>query len=114
MTWVAWTSAHWQELSSGGKLAVSPWLTHPRLAGFYPIDIATPEGQSLDWGLSLTDGSRIHVHEFSDGTLVAHRDRFDPQRGLGPMLAHLLTETFVGPLVGAIVLFAVIRGSERA
>ncbi len=45
----------------------------------------------------MDDGSRVHVHEFPDGRRFVHRDRHDPDQGFGHMLAHLFTETWVGP-----------------
>jgi hypothetical protein len=64
--------------------------------------------------VSCSDGSRIHVHEFPDGRLVAHRDRYDPDAGFGHAVAHLLTETFVGPLVAVGIALVIGRTLEAA
>ncbi len=39
-------------------------------------------GHVYDWVLPLSDGSRIHVHVMPDGSLRAHRDRYDPNAGV--------------------------------
>lgn len=108
MTWYGWIQQSWGRLSAGGKIEAPSWLPSPATAGFAVIAIASPEGQSGDWGLSMNDGSRVHVHVFPDGRRVVHRDRFDPARSIWSMIAHLLTETWVGPVaaVGAGVVLA--------
>lgn len=114
MYWGGWITSCWNELARGSKLQVPGHLPHPRWVGFHAIDVATPEGQCSDWGLSLTDGSRIHVHEYSDGRLVAHRDRFDPAAGFLNAVKHLLTETFVGPALLAVGVVVVLNRAARA
>jgi hypothetical protein len=107
MNWLPWIRAQWSVLTAGRKIIAPTWLPDPRTAGFHPIALATPEGQCADWGLSLTDGSRIHVHDFPNGGRVVHRDRHDPDQGFWNALAHLFTETWVGPagvLTGLVLL----------
>lgn len=107
--WLSWATVHWPSLVGGAKINAPFWLAAPVDAGFEVIEIAHPVGQVRDWGLALTDGSRIHVHEYADGRRVVHRDVHDPKRGLGPMLAHLMQETPYGILalgITAMVLIA--------
>jgi hypothetical protein len=91
--WERWIGQHRDTLASGAKIEV-PWhfgpLTH---AGFRQTSLASQQGQASDWSLSRPDGSRIHVHVYRDGRRVAHRDKFDPDRGIGPALAHLALDT---------------------
>lgn len=112
MTWTEWISGQWPVLASGQKIVAPLWLSHPSAAGFRPIGVATPSGQCADWGLPYPDGSRVHVHEFVDGRIVVHRDRFDPDAGPLSLLAHLLGETFVGPVLVGVLVFAAARGSK--
>ncbi len=107
MNWQPWVHAQWSSLTAGKKIVAPDWLPDPRTSGFRAIALATPEGQCADWGLSMDDGSRVHVHEFPDGRRVVHRDRHDPDQGFWNALAHLFTETWVGPaaLVAGLVLF---------
>lgn len=94
--WTTWISMHWRELLAGTRVPVPAWLGHPEGAGFRRIGWSTPAGQVADWGLSFTDGSRLHVHEFADGRLVAHRDKHDPDAGLEHRLRHFFEETEIG------------------
>jgi hypothetical protein len=96
--WMVWVNQHWQRLVNGEKITAPVWLAMPADAGFEAIEIAHPVGQARDWGLPLSDNSRIHVHEYADGRRVVHRDVHNPKRGLGPMLAHLMQETPYGAL----------------
>lgn len=103
--WMGWINQQWQRLLNGEKIDAPAWLAAPADAGFEAIEIAHPVGQSGDWGLPLTDDSRIHVHEFANGRRVVHRDVHNPKRGLGPMLAHVMQETPYGILalcIGAV------------
>ncbi len=102
MNWSHWIRSRWPELAGGKKVLVPHWLPHPSRVGFRKLRFATPRGQCANWGRSLTDGSRIHLHEFEDGRLVAHRDQYDPTAGLPNLLAHLLAETAVGPMVAVV------------
>lgn len=111
--WVSWINLAWQHLTSGAKVE-APWmLPAPGEAGFELIEIAHPTGQSRDWGMSMADGSRIHIHEFADGRRVVHRDVHDPKRGLGPTLAHLMQETPYGVLaIGlGVLIYANVRSA---
>src|SRR5262245_47815138 len=98
-TWSSWIDLAWPKLREGTKLEAASYLPHPKTAGFSPESIATPHGQCADWVLSFNDGSRIHVHEYSDGRRLVHRDRYDPNQGLGNLIAHLTFETPLVPLV---------------
>ena len=105
--WMAWIHQNWQNLVSGKKIIAPGGFVAPAEAGFEAIGLAHPVGQTRDWGLSMTDGSRIHIHEFANGQRVVHRDKYDPKRGLGSALAHLMQETPYGILacgIGALVL----------
>jgi hypothetical protein len=93
MNWESWIRFRWNELVVGAKLQAPRSLGSPQYAGFRPTRLAAPEGQASDWALAMSDGSRVHVHVYADGRQVAHRDKFDPDRGVGPMLAHLALDT---------------------
>jgi hypothetical protein len=93
MNWESWIGFRWNELVVGAKLEAPRSLGSLPHAGFRPTRLAAPEGQTSNWALPMSDGSRVHVHVYSDGRQVAHRDKFDPERGLGPMLAHLALDT---------------------
>jgi hypothetical protein len=73
---------------------------------------AEPMGQAADYGLSLKDGSRLHVHAYEDGTIRVHRDRIDPANGVLAATRHYLEEapsakvTVTGALVVAGLLTA--------
>jgi hypothetical protein len=98
MNWERW---NWEQLlgqqrdalASGTKIVVPRHFGPLANAGFRPTSLASQEGQASDWALSRPDGSRIHVHVYKDGRRVAHRDKFDPDRGIGPALAHLTLDT---------------------
>lgn len=107
--WMTWVNSNWGTLTSGGRVAVPGGFPHPSLSGFEKPPMAEPDGQVDDWVLSLTDGSRIHVHVMPNGQLIAHRDATDPKGGLLPALWHWATESKSGRLavvVGAAVLIA--------
>lgn len=104
MNWLDWIAVNWTASQQGRKLVAPPWLPHATTAGFQPVRIATPEGQCADWKRSYTDGSRVHVHEFFNGSRTVHRDQYDPDASVGHMLAHLLIETAVGPVLAVILL----------
>ena len=93
MSWINWIRLYWNDLARGAKIEVPHFLDPLAQAGFRPTPLASPEGQASDWALALSDGSRIHVHVYRDGRRVAHRDKFDPARGIGPTLAHLAVDT---------------------
>lgn len=81
MHWEVWMRAVWPALVAGRRVLVPASLPHPGSSGFRTPWLAEPAGQAADWVLSLEDGSRLHVHEFANGALVAHRDATDPKRG---------------------------------
>ncbi|MGH7500430.1 MAG: hypothetical protein ACREL7_01620 [Longimicrobiales bacterium] len=63
--------------------------------------------------LPFTDGSRVHLQEYTDGMRVAHRDKYDPHLSLANLFAHIFEETpwgKVGLAVG--VLAFLIKTSE--
>lgn len=91
--WVNWITEKWSALSAGEKIEAPSWLGAPHQAGFHLIPMAHPVGQVRNWGLAMSDGSRIHIHEFGDGRYVAHRDKHDPSRGFESSVAHLMQET---------------------
>jgi hypothetical protein len=112
-TWVTWITQNWQRLAPGVKIEAPHWFGAPVEAGFEPIGIAHPVGQARDWGMSFTDGSRIHIHEFANGRRVVHRDKHDPRRGLGHAVAHLMQETPYGILgIGVATLFLLANASD--
>lgn len=111
MNWVQWIAANWPALKHGRKLVAPAWLPPARAAGFRPISVATPEGQCADWALPYDDGSRVHVHEFPDGSRNVHRDQYNPDAGLGHMALHLLTETDVGPVLAGVLIVVLVARS---
>lgn len=112
--WVSWIQSNWKSLKSGKKISAPTWLGHPSYAGFRQIDLAARQEQCRDWGLSFDDGSRVHVHEFEDGRLLVHRDRYDPAKSLGSLFAHLLGETVLGPVLLVVGLGVVAQGLSKA
>lgn len=97
--WMALIQANWDRLVVGGRICAPYWYPNPVDAGFSRPWITEDRGQLVDWTLSMSDGSRIHVHEYPDGGFVVHRDEIDPARGILPAGWHLLTETRAGSLV---------------
>ena len=110
--WMQWIANNWEALCAGRKLCVRQgWLAHPRFVpGFRQVQ-GWPMGQSCDWGLQLDDKSRIHAQCYAapDGTpmLCIHRDKWDPDRGLGHAVMHALFETPAGPAFGVAALATV-------
>lgn len=107
--WLTLLQQYWSYLVSGQKLDVTCQVPHPSLVSeFSRTVLAEAHGQVVDWELPLTDGSRIHVHEFADGRLVVHRDAINPSRGPIEAVLHWLTETGTGAVVlaGGLVLSA--------
>ena len=109
MTWNEWIRRSWPDLAAGRTVEVWGGLPHPSNAGFHALDFALPSGQCADWSVSLTDGGRLHIHEYASGRLLGHRDRFDPDAGISSMVAHLMKETPVGPVLGVIGGMLIIR-----
>lgn len=85
-------------LCSGQRLEV-PFHVHPMGCGFQRLPIAMNVGQMEDWGLSLPDGSRIHLWRTTDGRWIAHRDATDPSVSPLHAAVHVLTETPFGAAV---------------
>lgn len=104
-----WLADNWNALDSGDKLEFPPRLGHPRTLGFKQLTFALPAGQAQDWGMPLSDGSRLHVHEFSDGRLIVHRDKYDPDRGTEALIAHLVREIPIGILAALTLVVAANR-----
>lgn len=90
------------------------WLPPPAVAGFARIEVASPEGQVADWGLSFDDGSRVHIHEYADGRRVVHRDQHDPANGFWSTVSHLLSETWVGPVLGVVLVGVALKALRDA
>ena len=85
--WNDWIHDNWVALATGMKL------------NFAQENLAAEEaGQCRDWILALSDKSRLQVREFADGRVVAHRDRWDPNRGVPNMVKHVAFETTLGGL----------------
>lgn len=114
MNWMTWLQAAWPALARGQRVEVPRFLPHPGRSGFERPPLAEPAGQVADWVVSVTDGSRVHLHEFADGTLVAHRDETDPKRGVAEAMWHWATESTTGQLfVGGAVILGVVKLLER-
>ncbi len=115
-SWSGWLRAAWPRLTNGEKLVV-PWsLPHPSDAGFSTTTLAEDVGQVANWAVRLSDGSRIHVHEFGNGQLVAHRDPTDPARGPLHAVFHWLFESPSGKVVlgvGAVALLVAAANRSR-
>lgn len=114
MNWAGFIQTSWPQLSAGGRVPVPPSLLHPRWSGFEIPPLAEPVGQAADWVVSLDDGSRLHVHEYANGALVAHRDEIDPKRGPVHALWHWATEStsgkfVVGSAVAAVVIYGLVQ-----
>lgn len=110
MFWNQWLAASWADLHRGSRVSVPTWLPHPRWSGFETPPLAEPAGQTADWVRSLSDGSRLHIHEFADGRMVAHRDPTDPKRGPLHAVWHWATESTSGRLaVLALSALAVVK-----
>ncbi len=114
MNWDGFIQTSWSQLSAGGRVPVPPSLLHPRWSGFEVPPLAEPVGQAADWVLSLNDGSRLHVHEYANGALVAHRDETDPKRGPVHAVWHWATESTSGKVVvGGTITAAIIYGLAK-
>jgi hypothetical protein len=108
--WMQWIRANWQALRAGQWLRVPrTWLAHPQHVPGFERVVGWPKNQTCDWGLSLDDGSRIHVqcYQAADGSsmLSVHRDKWDPK--VSPAM-HLLFETPAGPMLGLVALMTVV------
>ena len=115
--WTAWLERASTALSRGHKVRVPAWLPHPAAVGFDALGFAEDHGQERDWIAPQPDRSRLHAHEYADGTLVLHRDRYDPGAGALEALVHVATETKLGRaavLVGRIWLGAKLLSAAGA
>lgn len=93
-SWKAWTATHWERLCEGKAVVVYPGSgpVHPAISdGWREIFLAEPFGQKRDYALSLNDGSRLHLHEYSDRWEV-HRDEHDPANGIISAARHFVAE----------------------
>lgn len=90
-----WLSIHWGALCAGKRIEVA-FHVHPACCGFQRLLIAMNVGQLEDWGLSLPDGSRIHLWLMPDGRWIAHRDATDPSLSLLHAAVHVLAATPIG------------------
>lgn len=92
LTWTNAIEKHWDGLVKGEEYTIpKSRIIHPMESGFYAIALAEPCGQWHDYGMSLDDGSRIHVHEYAD-RYDFHRDKYDPSRGVFAAVRHYLDE----------------------
>ena len=92
-----WLSTHWAALCAGKRIEVA-FQVHPARYGFQRLSIALNVGQTENWGLSLRDGSRIHLWLMPDGRWIAHRDATDPSVSPLHAAVHVLTATPLGPV----------------
>ncbi len=97
--WQAFVAQAWPNLAAGGRVCAPLSLPRPAVSGFRHPWLSEDRGQAVDWTAPLQDGSRIHAHEYIDGSIIVHRDATDP--GQGPIAAvwHVATETRFGGLV---------------
>ena len=109
-SWSGWIRQNFRRLRAGAKVRVPHWLPHPHHAGFKQLELAEDHGQIDDYAKSLSDGSRIHVHVHRDGTMVAHRDKYDPDHSPGRAVAHVLFETVAGVVILTVGGVAVVGG----
>lgn len=77
----------------GKSYPVSGDMPHPLRSGFSKIKRAWPKPGKIADYVRSHGKSRIHVHEFVNGEMEAHVDRFDPKQA---MLAHAVFETEIG------------------
>lgn len=99
MMWDHWIKQNWSSFSRGEKVHVPESMPKPWHSGFTQPPLADPVGQSRDWVLPLNDESRLHVHEYEDGVLVAHRDEIDPDQGPIEAASHFFKESLFGKII---------------
>lgn len=97
--WESFVSQAWPNLTAGGRVCAPMGLPNLALSGFRRPWITEDHGQAVDWTAPLPDGSRIHVHEYRDGSRIVHRDEVDPGQGPVAALFHCCRETRIGALV---------------
>ena len=112
--WLKWIGNNWDRLEKGKRIPTPLKLPHPAFSGFKKPDLAENVGQSWDWVCSMKDGSRIHLHEYSSGKIVAHRDKVDPARGSIDAVWHWLTESQSGKIVALGLLVAAFHNSRQS
>lgn len=98
----------WNSLREGKHLVLPKNFPSPQLLGFEAPPMALAVGQIRDWVLSLSDGSRLHIHEFPNAERKIHLDRYDPKRGVVQGITHFLIETWPGNLLLCAGLFYLI------
>ena len=115
ITWDEWLSGVWSALLAGQHITVPTDLPHPETTGFHTPRMALKVGQIADWVMSCpNDGSRVHLHEFADGRLVAHRDCTDPGRSPIHAMWHVATETPTGRRVAKMLARSALIGTGLA
>ena len=113
--WNNWIMNNWDALVSGGKIILTSSIPHPAHSGFIQEYTAEKVGQWRDWVLPLSDGSRIHVHEFIDGRMAIHRDRWDPNQNFSNLVKHIAFETTTGRLaIAGLLVFGFAHLARRA
>ena len=100
------------KLARGERVLLPIWFKNLSQIGFTEESFSQPVGQIKDYVLSNKDGSRFHVHEFEDGSLVIHLDKFDPNKDLSSLIKHLIQETWIAPLVLAFLGLIFLAQSE--
>ncbi len=110
MLWNRLVRHRWAELMAGKKIdLLVPETFHPKHDPLFRANSGWPVGQACDYTLSMTDDSRVHVQCFGvEGgklRLRVHRDRWDPDKGLGHALAHAAFETPLGLFAAGLMLF---------
>lgn len=110
--WVAWFREHRQALFAGSKLEVPAGLPPVSQSGFSQTSLAENIGQRRDWVMPISDGSRLHVHEFEStrggsGKMIVHRDATDPALGLTNAVSHFLFESSSGRIVLAVLVLLI-------
>ena len=117
LTFSGWLGSVWKDLVEGRRVMVPYGFPHPTRIGFIRISIAEDHGQVADWCVSLIDGSRLHIHEYSNGSMWIHRDLYNPEKGPIEGIAHVLVETDFGKaviIVGGIAgLFLIARALSK-
>jgi hypothetical protein len=100
----------WSRLAAGQKVDLpADEVEHPedRQDIFSQPPGAWPVGQSCDHVWRLADGSRVHAQCLEVGGRSAiriHRDKYDPAHSFAHFVLHGLTETPIGPALGAVAL----------
>ena len=95
--WESWYEKNHTDLFKGHKVKVEENLIHPReISEFKKLLFADDVGQAKDWAISIHNGSRLHIHEYSDGQLVGHLDKYDPGKSIFHAVTHWATESKSG------------------